>query len=268
MGKCIFCSREAKLTGEHIWSAWISRLLGPHVSGFNFSYYDTQTGERREWSQPTMNQKTRLVCKLCNERWMSNIEDDASTALSGIVRDGSPVCLLSSGITSLARFSFKCAILANHMALNEEPFFSPFVRHRFKDNLEIPSGVQMWIGDFQGAARWSGRWNIRYVKSSSGSQHDIEFYIFNFVAGHLLTQVISKRWTGLHRRGQELPLVHFDAAWDQALIEFWPPNPRGLATVWPPPKHFVDGSFHDLADRLSGVVTLSFSANNSVHVRL
>jgi hypothetical protein len=31
MGKCIFCSREAELTGEHIWSAWTARLLAPHV---------------------------------------------------------------------------------------------------------------------------------------------------------------------------------------------------------------------------------------------
>lgn len=265
MGKCIFCSCEAKLTGEHIWSAWIGRLLAPRTSGFNFSYYDTQTGERREWSQPTMDQKTKLVCKPCNEGWMSEIEDNASRTLSGIVRDGSQVCLLPSGIVSLATFSFKCAILANHMAPNEEPFFSPFIRHRFKDNLEIPSSVQMWIGDFQGTARWSGRWNIRYVKSSNDSTHDLEFYTFNFVAGRLATQVIAKSWAKLHRRGRELPLVHFIPAWDEALTEFWP-NPRARPIVWPPPKHFVDDSFNDLVDRLSGTVTLSFSKHRPAHL--
>jgi hypothetical protein len=267
MGKCIFCSREAKLTGEHIWSAWIARLLAPHVSGFNFSYYDTQTGELREWSQPTMDQKTKLVCKACNEGWMSEVEDSASRTLSGIVRDGSPVCLLTGGIVALAAFSFKCAILATHMAPNEGPFFNPFIRHRFRDSLELPSSVQMWVGHFQGAARWSGRWNVRYVKSSSDSAHDLEFYVFNFVAGRLATQVIAKRWAKLHRRGQELPLVHFEPTWDEALTEFWP-NPRRLPIVWPPPKHFVDDSFHDLVDRLSGTATLSFSVNPATHARI
>ncbi len=257
MGKCIFCSRDAKLTGEHIWSAWIGRLLPSHISGFNFSYHDTQTGERREWSQPTMDQKTKLVCKPCNEGWMSKVEDGASRTLSGTVRDGSPVCLLPNGIVSLAAFSFKCAVLANHMAPNEEPFFSPFMRHRFRDNLEIPPGVQMWIGDFQGAARCSGRWNISYVRSSSGSTHDLEFYVFNFVANRLAAQVIAKKWAKLHRRGRELPFVHFDPGWDEALTEFWPSS-GNLPIVWPPPKHFVDDSFQDLASRLSGTATLSF----------
>jgi hypothetical protein len=260
MGKCIFCSREAKLTGEHIWSAWIGRLLAPHTSGFNFSYYDTQTGERREWSQPTMDQKTKLVCKPCNEGWMSKVEDNASRTLSGIVRDGASVCFLPSGLVSLATFSFKCAILGNHMAPNEEPFFSAFVRHQFKASLEIPSSVQMWIGDFQGAARWSGRWNLRYVKSSDDSVHDLEFYTFNFVAGRLAIQVIAKKWAKLHLRGRDLPVVHFAPAWDEALTEFWP-KPRVWPIVWPAPKHFIDDSFDDLVDRLSGTITMSFRNN-------
>lgn len=150
------------------------------------------------------------------------------------------------------------------MAPNEEPFFSPFVRHRFKDNLDIPSTVQMWIGDFQGSARCSGRWNIRYAKSSNGSTHELEFYAFNFVAGRLTTQVIAKRWTKLHRRGRELPSVHFISAWDAALTEFWP-IPRALP-IWPPPKHFVDDSFDDLVDRLSGTLTLSFSKHGATHL--
>jgi hypothetical protein len=152
------------------------------------------------------------------------------------------------------------------MAPKEEPFFSPFIRHRFKDVLEIPSGVQMWIGDFQGAARWSGRWNLRYVKSSNDSAYDLEFYTFNFVAGRLAIQVIAKRWAKLHQRGRELPLVHFDPGWDEALTEFCP-NPRDQRIVWPPPKHFVDNSFDDLVDRLSGNVTMSFSNHPAAYVQ-
>lgn len=191
---------------------------------------------------------------------MSEVEDIASRTLSGIVRDGSPVCLLPSGQVSLATFSFKCAVLANHMAPNEQPFFSPFIRRRFKDALEIPASVQMWTGDFKGAARWSGRWNLRYVKSSNDSVHDLEFYTFNFVAGRLVIQVVAKRWAKVHQRGRDLPVVHFITDWDEALTEFWP-NPRARPIVWPPPKHFVDDSFDDLVDRLSGTVTMSFRNN-------
>ena len=77
--------------------------------------------------------------------------------------------------------------------------------------------------------------------------------------GRLAIQVIAKRWTKLHERGQELPLVHFDPTWDEALTQFWP-VPRGQPIVWPPPKNFVDQSFNDLVERSSVAATMSFSA--------
>jgi hypothetical protein len=167
------------------------------------------------------------------------------------------VSLLPRGIASLAKFTFKCAIIANHMSLGGEPFFTPFARHRFRETLEIPDGVQMWFGAFQGMSRYSGKFDARYIKSSSDATHDLDFYVFTFAAGRLTSQVVATRWTKLHRRGQELPAVHFDAFWDQAATEFWPSH-HGLPILWPPPKYFGDDTIQEFTNRLSGSVTVSF----------
>ena len=188
---------------------------------------------------------------------MSQLEDRASTALSGIILHGARVSLLPRGIASLAAFSFKCAIIANHMSSDKEPFFTPFIRHRFRETFEVPNGVQMWFGAFQGMSAYSGKFDARYIKSSSDAAHDLDFYVFTFAAGRLTSQVVAVRWARLHRRGQELPTVHFDAFWDQAATEFWPSH-HGLPVLWPPPKYFDDDTIREFTDRVSGSVTVSF----------
>src|SRR5437870_1568909 len=164
MRECAFCVRQAaKLTGEHVWSAWIVELLKPLTSGYRFTRWD-ETGAYKKWHSPKMDQKTNVVCKDCNEGWMSDIETEAKQTLSWIIRDGARVSLLTRGIVTLAVFAFKCAVVANYMALNESPFFTPHTRHRFRESLIIPAGVHMWLAAFQGKHLFAGRFIAYYAK--------------------------------------------------------------------------------------------------------
>jgi hypothetical protein len=188
---------------------------------------------------------------------MSELEDDASKALSDMMLHGAKVSLLPRGIAVLALFSLKCAIIANHMGPDREPFFSPFVRRRFRESLEIPDGIQMWFGSFRGMSRYSGRFNIRYIKSSSDAAYDLDFYTFTFAAGRLTSQVVATRWAKLHRRTQQLPTVRFPHFWDEGTSEFWPVR-SSSSPVWPPPKYLNDDAMQEFTNRLSGSVTLNF----------
>src|SRR5438093_593692 len=115
MAQCAFCNQAAKLSGEHVWSDWIGELLHPLVKTFYFDRWDTSTGKTIRWRKPKLNEKTNVVCKTCNNVWMSSIEGNAKNTLSWIIRDGAPVSLLPRGIASFATFAFKCAVIANHM---------------------------------------------------------------------------------------------------------------------------------------------------------
>ena len=183
---CAFCDSEAKLTAEHVWSNWIVDLLQPVATGFNFSFLDTETGTSSRWNSPTMHQTAKVVCKRCNETWMSDIEGSARVTLSNIIRDGAPVSLLSRGVVSLARYAFKCAIIGNHMSFEDgRPFFSSHIRRTFRETLGIPDGVYMWLADFRGAHRVSGRYSSLYAKPPAGPFDHLDFYIFTFAAGRL-----------------------------------------------------------------------------------
>jgi len=254
MPECAFCSQEAKLTGEHVWSKWICELLDH--SGYNFRYRNTETGEIKHWRSPTLDQTTNVVCKPCNEGWMSDIESAARATLSNIILHGAPVTLLPRGIVSLATFAFKCAVVANQMSPSPDgkPFFSPLVRHRFRNSLQIPVGVQMWLASFRGTYASNGMFTAYYAVPPIGSAgDDFDFYVFTYMAGYLVFQLVAARWNKLLRMGEPLPAYDPDPAWNPATLQFWP-NQYGFPVTWPPSQHFSDDSIDAFRDRLRGTI--------------
>jgi hypothetical protein len=250
MRKCAFCSSEAKLTGEHVWSAWIGKLLASKSSKqFNVSRKYRNADDARTWTQRTIDHKTKVVCKSCNEGWMSDLEGAAKATLSGIIRDAAPVSLLSRGVDSLAAFAFKCAVVADHTSPNGTPFFSPHIRHKFRECGEIPAGVRMWIAAFQGISRTSCRFNSYYSKPNAAYMGEFDFFVFTYAAGHLALQVVAPRWKRLHLHRRRLPRVIADSLWDATTVEFWPTP--GLPLSWPPSRCLDDGSFRAFTDRFS-----------------
>ncbi len=134
MRSCAFCPREAN-SREHSWSAWIGDLF--NSPGYNFSRFNIGTGGLKKWRLPTLDGKSRVVCRGCNNGWMSDLEARAKAAFSGMIRDGTEICLLSRGIALLAAFAFKCAVVADHGDARGGPFFSSFDRYRFRESLQF-----------------------------------------------------------------------------------------------------------------------------------
>jgi hypothetical protein len=54
MQRCAFCNRTAKLTGEHVWSDWLNSIFPPSTYFYRL--------------------KAKIVCRACNNGWMSNLE--------------------------------------------------------------------------------------------------------------------------------------------------------------------------------------------------
>lgn len=245
---CAFCCYEGTLTGEHLWSAWISKLLAGKTRGYDFSHKNS-SGRLQEWQQPTLDQKTKIVCAPCNNGWMSDLETETASLLSNVIRDDAALSLLPRGVTTLAAFAFKNVVVGSFMA-NECAFFSSVVRQHFRERREVPKGVQMWLAGFKGKRIYGGRWSAYFVKPSEGAFYgQIEFYVFTYAAGRLAFQLVAARWTDVRRAGAKPPELVPAEFWEPAVTQFWPQD--GFPVSWPPSKYFEDEGLNAFKDRFA-----------------
>lgn len=128
------------------------------------------------WMGTGIDITAKVVCKPCNEGWMSNLEDrHARPALSDLIVGNNPVPLTHSRARAIARFSFKTAVVVDHMSRDREPFFSTKVRYRFAKSLSIPNNVQMWLARY--LPMGSGRLNATYHKTSDQANRSLKIYV-------------------------------------------------------------------------------------------
>jgi hypothetical protein len=251
MKLCAFCLRAAKMSGEHMWSAWIERLFADFTGRYSFKTLVSE-GVTKHWKSGSINLKAHVVCEPCNNTWMSDIDAEAKMTMKDMIRCAAHVTLLRRGIASIATFAFKTAVVADHVRPDRRPFFSHSARKRFATTLEIPTGVQMWLAAFRGAHLLSGRYTMHYAKVRSGRFKGFELYIFTYVAGFLGLQVTGWRWASIAKRRRFTPVLAQDPAFGPVAVPFWPSD--GTPVVWPPPAHFDDQSVEIFANRWGRLV--------------
>ena len=187
-GVCAFCQQEATLTGEHLWSEWIERLL--KTSRYRFRRRDLIVGPT-EWNAPHLNIKAKVVCAQCNNGWMSDLENETRLLLAAMIQTQDQFCATSLGIASLAAFAFKTAVIADHMSIpKRKPFFLPSIRERFSKNRIVPADVYIWIGMLK-SNHLSGLCRASYHKARKGPLRGFELYALTWGVGQCVLQVAS-----------------------------------------------------------------------------
>jgi hypothetical protein len=259
--KCAFCGNDAgKISGEHLISAWIGELLGEQ--NYTVRFIHPETGEIKTWPAKSLDVEINAVCKRCNETWMSRIEEGAKYAFSHIIRDGSPVSLLSRGIATLAAFAFKSAVVATYINRKQEPFFTRAERERFRSSLEIPPNVQMWLAglpDISMTGTFIG--HVFGIDVPRGTVwhgieiDDFESYAFTYSAGHLVLQVLACRHGKISNRGKPLPVLQPNTGWNESVMQFWPNN--GTPIRWPPALDLSSDALNGLANRWKNAITFT-----------
>src|ERR1700693_636181 len=141
---CAFCPSIAKISGEHIWSQWMAKLFPS--AAVNFSKIEKDGSVSKRWRMSGLDMAANVVCKTCNETWMSAVEVEyAKPAMADLIL-GKPVKQITPerahGISLLA---FKTAVIANHMLPEDEEFFDISHRYAFRETLSIPPKVGMWL---------------------------------------------------------------------------------------------------------------------------
>lgn len=117
MTSCVFCGQtNVKMSKEHVFGDWISRYfieeLGVDLKGVA-EMVDVD-GQITQFPTTPFQQKVRIVCKPCNEGWMSKLENDVMEMLK-LMMIGKPVMLRSNAKKHLAFWCAKTALVLDHL---------------------------------------------------------------------------------------------------------------------------------------------------------
>lgn len=256
MPTCAFCNETATMSGEHVWSAWVGELFGEGPGRYTFKRFGDGGHQQRgpliaEWKANEINLKANVVCEPCNNRWMSDVENDhAKPTLRDMVLSSNPVSLLPLGVKSIANYCFLKAVIADRMNTKRQPFFSRRQRREFRASLTIPEGVQMWLGRFRDVGR-RGNFSTYYCTLKETDYAGFEFYVFTYVVNYVVIQLTAIRWPSLiadpplDPRGFPFPRfvqpkLFQEDFWRAASTEMWPFYGGASGVLWPPPRT-IDG---------------------------
>ena len=183
---------------------------------------------------PTIDWRARVVCQECNNGWMSQLENDhAKPAMTDLMLGKPNIRIDKERAYSLALFTFKTAIVLDHLTRNREPFFDRAIRYAFRESLAMPSFVRMWLNAFAPAGR--GEANTFYNGADLPEPEALEMYVSTFLVQHLVLQLVACKVRGFTKLARK----------DRFLaVPFWPELPANA--VWPPSRAITTVDEFDL----------------------
>jgi hypothetical protein len=214
--ECAFCPSTAKLSGEHIWSDWMGALFPGKKK-----YLDLI--KRKNWSSSELDWKAKVVCEPCNNGWMSEIERlHAKPAMADLIDGKLDIPIPQSRAKPIALFAFKTIVVLEHLNRSRAiRFFPRQVRYRFREKLEIPPKVRMWMTGF--LPKGQGRIFTSYHELPKPDS--LELYVCTYGVGRLVFQVVAE--------SKPTSLVFSPTAgFEHLAVPFWPDIPGGF--IWPP----------------------------------
>lgn len=251
---CAFCARDAvERGGEHIWDDWLNRRLP--TKKYAIQTRLSPKDPFRLFAKNMLNLKLPVVCGECNSTWMSAITNDVSKSFADAIIDGAALSILPRGLALLSAFTFMKSVVADCVTQgdNDELFFPTAARENFRSFLVVPATVQMWISSFHGKRRYGGRFISGLLVPGPGPLFGIEFFVFTYVVGHLVLQLLAPRWKDVRLRWQPLPILKPDAYWNPAVSRFSPSD--GFPVKWPL-KHLGDDVLQTFIDRFNAPIEM------------
>src|SRR5690349_19672450 len=122
-GQCAFCPKVAEFSGEHVWSEWIGTILGKK----KYQVFDySGSNQLLQYSKNTLDLKLPVVCRPCNNNWMSQLEEHhAKPAMARPILSDGLTTITKEQQAAIAKFAFKCMVVADHAAKPKRPPFFP-----------------------------------------------------------------------------------------------------------------------------------------------
>ena len=188
-----------------------------------FGKVETDGSVSRQWKRPALDMKANVVCKVCNETWMSDIEArHAQPAMADLILGKHVQEITAERAHSISLFAFKTAVVANHMLPENEEFFEVSDRYAFRQSLTIPPKVGMWLLGF--APENAGGIRSVNVYFPDREAPKLTLNVCSFYVGQFGFQVVSVKSDTVNQI-QSLPIP------DNLTVLFYPTIRSGVS--WP-----------------------------------
>jgi len=117
---CIFCSKKGGISKEHFWPEWLGQYLPKSSEDRNISELHAAEGKapkrlqnRTERQGNVITKKIRVVCRECNNGWMSVLEEKVKPIIASLL--GGHSCKLNKEqINDLSLWAAVKAIVGEH----------------------------------------------------------------------------------------------------------------------------------------------------------
>jgi hypothetical protein len=143
---CIFCGGD-DMTEEHLVADWVLRAFAKSrkpAGGFRGTYRDWGSGLKVTADEPI--DTAKVVCRPCNNEWLSRIDTAASEVLKPLIRGhGGSVQLDRDGQEAVAAWLFKTALIFDASQEGADGPLAP-LRAAFMRDRVAPSGCAMFAG--------------------------------------------------------------------------------------------------------------------------
>ena len=148
---CIFCG-ESHVTREHIWPRWAQKyLLARHPERYTRGIEAAgRDSVRQVYLERPYDATARVVCKGCNEGWMSRLEQQAQPLLVKLT-SGTRTHLSRTDQQLLAAWGFKTALVLDASFRHRTGVANEHRRYLARTGAPPPTGVLIWVATYDGA---------------------------------------------------------------------------------------------------------------------
>lgn len=217
--RCAFCNGPDP-TAEHVFPQWLSREL------LSISTLVDLKAERGPRPLRTVN-ITAPICRKCNNRWLSVLENDVKPLLTPLVR-GDECCLEQTEQKLLATWALKTAMMLD--LASGSPVIPTGFFHSLRQRRDPLESKFVWIAAYIGSthAIWAEH---RPLHVGIGDDESANGFVTTFTVFRVVFQVVGHFTIG----GMTL---NDDRIYRDALSQIWPI--RSQTIDWPPRRLAFD----------------------------
>jgi hypothetical protein len=196
---CIFCNGP-RLSKEHVWADWLKAYIPmemtKHSTGIAIvNKTNTESSIKPNTGDPRR-RTIRVVCKTCNEGWMSKLQEKAKPFLLPLIK-GERTVLGEEAQKVIAAWAAMAIMVAEFFVQHRSAI--PYTeRESLRQTQTVPENWKIWVGNFQ-RGNWPAHWihhSLLIADEHIPSAHDSSLPQPNtqtttFVAGRLFIHAFS-----------------------------------------------------------------------------
>jgi hypothetical protein len=167
---CVFCGAPAD-SQEHVWPNWAASLLAdegplPHVYQV---IHEGRPDEERRYSKDAYSVTVRVVCKRCNNGWMSDLESRAKPYLQAML-GGHGRDLHEGGLRTPATWALKTSMMVEQLYGPKRRVIPGEEHGHLFEHGEPSERVRVWMASYAGsqAVALGSPWGVDAETNETG----------------------------------------------------------------------------------------------------